>query len=224
MAVISLFSPKGGAGKTTTAILLATALVKEGFAIKMIDADPNGTLSLWPKDNGAQSDITIIQEHDDEAIMTAIKEAHDCGATVIVDLDGRASTRATHAILMSDLVLIPFRGSIPDADLAAKAQKMIENLATARGRAILYRGILTNTPANRNFYSRELVNVLKVMEDMAFPMLMTHLAERQAYRALFSFGGTLDGLDPREVPSLIQARTNADALAAEVIDLLAGGK
>jgi chromosome partitioning protein len=43
-------SPKGGVGKSTAAVLLATELAGFGAAVTMIDADPNKPLSLWQGD------------------------------------------------------------------------------------------------------------------------------------------------------------------------------
>jgi chromosome partitioning protein len=42
-----LASPKGGAGKTTSAVLLATELAQSGAAVAVIDADPNRNISEW---------------------------------------------------------------------------------------------------------------------------------------------------------------------------------
>ena len=44
--------------------------------------------------------------------------------------------------------------------------------------------------------------------------------EREAYRALFSFGGTLESLDPRQVGNLQKAITNAREFTAEVVSML----
>jgi chromosome partitioning protein len=220
MAIITLYSPKGGAGKTTTALVLGTTLAADGYDIVMIDADPNASLSMWTDDERILPNLEIIREPDEEELISAITTAHTNGRTVIVDLDGRASTRSTHALLMSDLVLVPFRGSMFDADMAVKAQKTIKNAEIARGRAIAYRGVLTNAPASYKFYSRELTSVLQLLKTMPFPVLETALAERQAYRALISFGGPLGSLDPRDVPGLETAKANADALAAEIIELI----
>src|SRR3712207_1669174 len=47
MPTIVLASPKGGAGKTTSAVLLATELAQSGAAVTVIDADPNRNISEW---------------------------------------------------------------------------------------------------------------------------------------------------------------------------------
>ena len=46
--------------------------------------------------------------------------------------------------------------------------------------------------------------------------------ERDAFRAIFSFGGTLQDLDPGQVSNLPVAIANARAVASEVIALLRG--
>jgi len=220
MAIISLYSPKGGAGKTTTSLLLGTALAEDGYDITMIDADPNDSLSMWTDDDKRLPNLSIVKEPNEDDLISAIQTASSGGRTVIIDLDGRASTRATHAFLMSDLVLVPFRGSMLDADLAAKAQKQINNASVGRGRPILYRGVLTNVPASVKFYSRELTHVLGLLQGMDFPTLNTAIAERQAYRALISYGGPLSALDPKAVPGIDKAVENANLLLAEIKALL----
>jgi chromosome partitioning protein len=44
--------------------------------------------------------------------------------------------------------------------------------------------------------------------------------EREAYRAVFSFGGTVDNLNASQVSGLEGAIRNARAFAAEVVALL----
>jgi chromosome partitioning protein len=54
-------------------------------------------------------------------------------------------------------------------------------------------------------------------------MLGAQIHEREAYRALFSFGGGLSGLDPAHVTNLPAAASNASAYLAEVVSILKSG-
>ena len=51
-------------------------------------------------------------------------------------------------------------------------------------------------------------------------VLETQIHERDAYRAIFSFGRTLSGLDPSQVRNLPAAAANAKAFMVEVVNLL----
>jgi chromosome partitioning protein len=51
-------------------------------------------------------------------------------------------------------------------------------------------------------------------------MLQTDLAERAAYRSMFTFRQSLEELDPAAVNGLDKAIENADALAGEVLEQL----
>ena len=51
------------------------------------------------------------------------------------------------------------------------------------------------------------------------PSFQTHLHEREAFRALFSFGGSLESLDARQVGGLENAIANAREYAAEFVHM-----
>ena len=58
------------------------------------------------------------------------------------------------------------------------------------------------------------------MLQQSVPMFGTALNERDAFRAIFSFGGTLSGLDPNAVGNVPAALNNARQFTAETIAML----
>ncbi len=60
--------------------------------------------------------------------------------------------------------------------------------------------------------------------ELGVPMLEARLFDREAFRAIFSFGGGLEGLADKGVGGLAAAVANASAFAAEVVDSLRAGK
>lgn len=223
MPVITMLSPKGGVGKTTTALILGTELAASGRRVIMIDADPNFPLARWASKEGKPENIEVVQEVDEDEIISTIDAARKRAEFVIVDLEGKASARATSALLMSNLALIPIQGSELDAHEAARAFKVVRNAGTARQRTLPFAAVLTRTPASIRLWTRDLKAVIANLENAGIPMMATALAERGAFRGLFSMGGTLAEMTAADVGSLESARANAAAFANDVLSMLAEG-
>ena len=111
MPTIVFASPKGGAGKSTSAVVLATELAQRGAAVTVIDADPNHPVSQWARRPGCPQTLTVIGAISEETIIDTIETASAKTAFVVVDLEGTASMTVAYAISRADLVIIPVQGS-----------------------------------------------------------------------------------------------------------------
>ena len=45
--IVAIVNLKGGVGKTTSAIALATAASRQGLEVRVLDADPQGSATMW---------------------------------------------------------------------------------------------------------------------------------------------------------------------------------
>lgn len=215
MPVISFANPKGGAGKTTTALLLAMELAERGAAVTVIDADPERWISQWGALPGRPEAITIESEVTEDSIVDAIDAAAQASQFVIVDLEGTASLMVANAIGMSDLVVIPLQGSSMDAKGGAKTIRLIRNQERMARRAIPHAVALTRTSAAVT--SRAMRNVQDQLSQAGIEVFSTPIVERAAFRDLFDYGGTLSALDPKLVSNVEKARANAQSFAGEVL-------
>ena len=86
MPVVAFANPKGGAGKTTSALLLTTELAVKGAAVTVIDADPERWISQWGKLPGKPENVTIISDVTEDTVIDAIEAAERDSQFVIVDL------------------------------------------------------------------------------------------------------------------------------------------
>ena len=135
--VISFASPKGGAGKTTATLILASELLQQlQKPVTIIDADPNHPFERWLKLKHKPELLNFIFDDSDDTILDNIEKAKRESAAVLIDLEGTKNTRVTYAISQSDLVLIPVQGSILDAQEAAEAIKLIKRAEQAFKRKI----------------------------------------------------------------------------------------
>jgi chromosome partitioning protein len=218
MPTIIFASPKGGVGKSTAAVLLATELAGFGAAVAMIDADPNKPLSHWARRAGRPENLTVVADVAEDSIIDVIESAAVKAPFVIVDLEGTASMMVGYAMSRADLVVIPVQGSHLDAAEAAKAIKLVRAQERVFRRKIPYCIMFTRTnPAIR---TRMFQSIEDEFVNNQIPMLKTHLNEREAFRALFAFGGTLAGLDTTQVPNVTAAIMNARIYANEVVNML----
>ncbi|WP_242187197.1 ParA family protein [Sphingomonas sp. CARO-RG-8B-R24-01] len=225
MPIISFVSPKGGVGKTTSALILATELASSiEQNVTIVDADPNLPLSRWAKHGNAPNNLDVVSDKGESTIVDAIAAASERSAFVIVDLEGVASARVTNAIQMSNLAIIPVQASLLDAEQAARAISLIHNTARAMGRPVPYRVLFNRVPASQRIRSRNFKSIAAELDEQSIPAFKTQLAEREAYKSLFTHGGTLDTLDSAAVASLVTAKQNAQDFAEEVIGVLRAAK
>jgi chromosome partitioning protein len=215
MPIVVFASPKGGAGKSTSAIVLATELAQKGAAVTVLDADPNHPVSQWAKRPGCPETLTVIGDISEETIIDTIEDASTKTAFVVVDLEGTASMTVAYAVSRADLVVIPVQGSQLDAAEAAKAIRLIRQQEKAFGRRIPYAVLFTRT--STAIKPRTFQHIRSEFSDHGVPAFQTQMHERDAFRAIFSFGGTLESLDSTQVSNVEAAVSNARAFAGEVI-------
>jgi chromosome partitioning protein len=218
MPVIVFASPKGGAGKSTSAVILATELALKGATVTAIDADPNRPVSQWAQRPGCPKNMTVLADVTEATIIETIEDAARRTTFVVVDLEGTASMTVAYAISRADLVIVPTQGSQLDAIEAGKAVKLIRQQEKAFGRSISYALLFTRT--NSAIRPRTLQHIREEFQKHNVPALRTQMNEREAFRAIFSFGGTLESLDASQVSNRHAAIKNARELAGEILTLL----
>lgn len=218
MPTVVFASPKGGAGKSTSAVVLASELARKGARVAVIDADPNRPVTAWARRPGKPEGLTVVSDVTEENVIDEIEAAAASVPFVVVDLEGTASMTVAYAISRADLVIVPSQGSQLDAVEAAKAIRLIRQQEKAFGRTIPHAVLFTRTSAA--IRPRTLQHIRGEFEARGVPALETQMHEREAFRAVFSFGGTVDTLAAGQVGGLDGAIRNARALGAEVVALL----
>lgn len=222
MPTIVFASSKGGAGKTTATIVLASELAQHNTSVTLIDADPNQHSAKWAQKDGCPSNIKLIEKSTEETIIDDIDNAQEQTAFVLVDLEGTASMAVASAISRADLVITLCQGSQDDADEAAKTIKLVNRQAKVLNRSIPFAVLMTRT--NPAITPRTLKHIMNEFHEAGVEIFKTSLIDREAFRAIRSFGGTVNDLDPKQVSGIDKAVANAHALAVEVIERIKGIK
>ena len=218
MPVISFASPKGGAGKTTAALLLATELAhaRKDFAVTLIDCDPRQWCVKWGQGGQVPDNMTIIPKPSENDILQVIAKAKAKTPFVLVDLEGTDSRLVAYAISRSDLVIIPTQGGPMEGESAADAIKLVKLQEQAFERKIPFAVLMTRTSAA--IKSKIEKDLTKQMLSSDIPVFTTQLLERNAFRAIVAYQRPLWAL-PKSTYNLADAQKNARAFAVEVIDM-----
>jgi chromosome partitioning protein len=214
MPIISFIQPKGGAGKSTSALILAAELAK-GAKVIVIDADPNAPIAKWSRRGGGITNLEIVQADKEDSIFDLVDEAQKKAAFIIVDTEGVADLQAAYTISVSDFVIIPSQGSALDQDNAARAIKLIKDQERQTRRRIPHAVLFTRV--NAAIRSRGMAAAEGQLVEYGIDVFETRIIEREAFKAIFSFNTTIDNLNPEQVSGMEKAKTNAREFAREVI-------
>jgi chromosome partitioning protein len=219
MPGIAFVSPKGGAGKSTAALLLALELVHVGRRVRIIDADPNQPLVRWCRDGGTADGLDIVGETDDAKLSAAIQVAASAAPWVIVDTEGAAVSAAAHAIAAADLVVIPTGPSALDAQEAVKAVALVRVAERKLGRPMPHAALLTRLPAA--IRSKAFKAMVEELLSEGVAILPHALVEKEAYRVMFTLARPLRALTRAHVGGAETAIAHAEGLLEVIIAAMA---
>lgn len=223
MPVIAVSNPKGGAGKSTATLLLATYLAQHGASVCVLDADPNQPILDWKTQGQSATTVDVIGNVRESNLMEVLD--HQKHQFIFIDLEGTASVLVSRSIALADFVIVPIQASAVDVRQASKAIRAVrdeERVAQRSNpdRKIPFRVLLTRTPAPGAPVSSVQQQLEAEITNAGIPRFKTSLAERLAFKAVFVERLTLAELGGYKVGNLEAAYENVHQLAAELVEML----
>ncbi|PYE41837.1 chromosome partitioning protein [Rhizobium sp. PP-F2F-G20b] len=219
MAIITFANTKGGAGKTTAVLLLATELVRRGHRVAIIDTDPQRWISRWFEAADPVANLTVATFVSLLALPRTVEEYRSADY-VIIDLPGAQSPLLATALGLSDHVLIPIQGSSMDAQGGAQVLELLSYLDRKAGIRIPHSVVLSRV--NSMVTTRGLLAVKMLLQERSVHMLSTPIIERAAFRDMFEYKTFLHLMNRDRVSNLDKAILNAERYADEVQALVKG--
>jgi chromosome partitioning protein len=208
MTIFAVVNTKGGVGKTTTAVHLATMLAKTNKTL-LIDGDPQASAASWAawrRDAEYQPSPTTTCLLG-KAILNEGKGLATGFAHTVVDAGGRDSAGLRAALLLAQYAIIPIGASNLDAAAMTDLLEIVE-LAKEYNAALDVRVLLTRVDPR----TKDTGDMLEFLQEQKLTVLATRVCERVAYRRAIGEGAIV-----KELGKDALAIAEMDALLKEVM-------
>ena len=201
MHVIAVLNQKGGSGKTTITLNLATALQSRGHRVAIVDADSSqGTVSEWASRDDQTPTVLAAHEPTLQKNIPALADAFDF---VVIDGAPHVEDMARSAIIAADLVLIPVRPSAADIwsaeDIVDLIQARREVTGSPKGAFVVSQQVLRSNLAS---------SVNEALSSFDEPVLEARTSQRVAYAEALGAGLSVLGLSDSKAAQEIEELTD----------------
>jgi chromosome partitioning protein len=190
--IIAFVNQKGGVGKTTLALHMASELAKGGKRVTFIDADPQGSALDWAQLRhhcGYPRRFSVIGLPR-ETLHLEVPDIARSNDHVVIDGPPRVTALTRSAILASDLVMIPVQ---PSAFDVWASEEIVDLVKEARMfRPTIRAAFIANRVIVRTIIGKALRAPLKTLD---IATLDTEVCQRVVFAECSSSGRLAYELD-----------------------------
>lgn len=185
MPTIAIVSQKGGSGKTTLAVNLATRAAQAKHEACVIDTDPQATAAAWGDWRG--DFLPVVVTAPPARLARTIEKAQKSGVDfIVIDTPPHADAAAREAIKAADFVLIPTKPRAFDLHALEPIADLV-NFASKPAYVVL-----NSVPAGATLLTEE---AKKAAKAMGLKMCPVTLGDRADFHRSSAKGETASELD-----------------------------
>jgi chromosome partitioning protein len=226
VTIIAVANMKGGCGKTTTCMNLATGLASAGYRVLLVDADPQASATQWRsmrRDEQAPFEVIALPT---AAVGREIRAIADNSnyEVILIDCPAGGLDRARDgnqdiaraAVRISNAVIVPIRPSPVDYLACSNIMPMLADVSAARGdlRVLL----LINQKQSSSRLGRQAREA--ALEFFVTPGLDVRLLEAEINLRTVYAEAALAGQTVLEYGNDAKATEEVVALTSEVVECL----
>lgn len=185
MTIFAVVNTKGGVGKTTTAVHLATMLARQGKTL-LIDGDPQASAASWAawrRENEDYKPSPTTTCLAGKAVLAEGRQLASGFDHVVVDAGGRDSVGLRSALLLAQRAVIPIGASNLDAAAMTDLLTVVD-LARDYNPDLDVRVLLTRVDPR----TKDAVEMLEFLTEQELVVLPTNVCERVAFRRAIGEG------------------------------------
>ena len=214
--ILTIGNTKGGVGKTTLAVQLAIARAMSGRDVWLIDGDRQGTATAAVAaraEAGRQPGIACAQYPDGPTLRGQVQQQRGKFDDIIIDVGGRDSTALRAALVLSDVLLVPFAPRSYDVWALDDMATLVDEARSVRDGLRAFAVLNLADPGEHSADNAEAAAA--VADVPQFEYLPTPIRRRKAFSNAGGAGLAVAELAPRDP----KACGELDALFSSVFNI-----
>lgn len=210
--IIAVGNTKGGVGKTTLAVQIAIARALAGREVWLIDGDRQGTATAAiaaRAEAEKQPGIACAQYSDGPTLRGQVQQQVGKWDDIIIDVGGRDSTALRAALVLADVLLVPFAPRSYDVWALEDMAGLVDEARSVRDGLKAYAVMNQADPGE---HSTDNADAAAAVADVSqFIYLATPIRRRKAFSNASGAGLAVSELSPKDAKATaeIMALVNA---------------
>ena len=180
--IVTVGGIKGGSGKTTVATNLACIAAAQGSDVLLVDADDQETAADFTsvrKEDHPHAPRYTCTKLTGKAVRTEILELAPKYDHIVVDTGGRDTTSQRAALVVSNVLLVPFVPRSFDIWTLNKVAALVEEMRSVNPELAAYVFLNRTDPQGQGTENAEAADMLREIDGLTY--LDTPLGNRKAF-------------------------------------------
>jgi chromosome partitioning protein len=197
--ILTVGNTKGGVGKTTVALQLAISRAMAGRDVLVVDGDRQGsaqTALALRGEAGRQPALACVQYPEGRVLRDQVRHQAGKYNDVVIDAGGQDSTALRAALVLSDVLLIPFLPRSVDVWALADIAALVEE---ARGVRDGLRALAVLNAADPGASGDNLEAAAALTDYPQLELSDTPIRRRKAFANAVGAGLSVEELTPRDL-------------------------
>ncbi|PHV11925.1 AAA family ATPase [Chitinimonas sp. BJB300] len=197
--IVTVGNTKGGVGKTTLSLNLALARALAGREVWLIDGDRQGTAQTAVSirsESGVSPGLACATYPDGPTLRAQVQQQASKFDDIIIDAGGRDSTALRAALVLSDILLVPFAPRSYDVWALSDIAALVDEARSVRDGLKAFAVLNCADPSPSSTDNREAAEALADFPQ--FTYLNTPIVRRKSFANAGGQGLSVLEISPRD--------------------------